>query len=233
MTTTASSSSSIRHYGGTAGCALLLSLAACLPAQTSPSVPQPTASSDVSVAQHDSETAYTSAARAEAHARAQAEAADRAEQRAIEKQTEAQAARQQALQMRRAAEDAQREAIVAGKAASQRADSEAQRALQDQPRAQLQSEQASPLAMTSGTIESVGQDELVLQRDNAPSLRLKIDPQTTILLHGQPAQLDSLGHGSHVAVSYRMERDQPIAQTIDTDAMPAAEIQPQPFEPQP
>jgi hypothetical protein len=210
-----------------AGCALVLSLAACLPVQTAPSVAQPTASSDVSVAQHDSETAYTSAARAEAHARAQAEAADRAEQRAIEKQTEAQAARQQALQMRRAAEDAQREAIVAGKAASQRADSEAQ------PRAQLQSEQASPLAMTAGTVESIGQDELVLQRDNAPSLRLKIDPQTTILLHGQPAQLDSLGHGSHVAISYRMERDQPIAQTIDADAMPAAEIQAEPFVPQP
>jgi hypothetical protein len=186
------------------------------------------ASSDVSVAQHDSENAYTSAAQAEASARAQAEAADRAEQHAIEKQNEAQAARQQALQLRRTAEEAQRNASEVGRLAAQRAESSQARAQQDQPRAQLQSEQGSAPATTSGTIDSAGQGELVIERDNAPALRLRIDAQTTVSEHGQPVQLDALAQGTRVIVSYRMERDQPIAQTIDAGGAPATQADARP-----
>jgi hypothetical protein len=198
-----------------------------MPANTGPPVARPIASSDVSVAQHDSEDAYRSAAQAEAYARTQAEAADRAEQNAVEKQNEAQTAQQQALQLRHTAEEAQRNASEVGRVAARRAESSQARAEQDQPRAQLQSAQGSSPATTSGTIERAGQDELVIERDNAPALRLRIDAQTTVSEHGQPAQLDSLKQGTPVNVSYRMERDQPIAQTIDAGSAPAqADAQP-------
>jgi len=206
--------------------ALFAMLAACAHHENAPSTTA-SASSHVSSAQHESEQAYTTAASAEATARAKAEAADRAEQRANEKRREAQEAEEQALQARQVAVAAQQQAILAGRDAARRAEAAQQRALEQQPYAQAEAQQAGSIATTRGTIEMTSNGELVVARENAPELRLKIDPQqTTVRQHGQVVELSALGHGTPVTVSYRLERDQPIAQTIEAgDSPPAQTVQ--------
>lgn len=201
--------------------ALLATLAACTRGDNVPLASVSSASSDVSAAQHESEQAYTTAANAEANARAKAEAADRAEYRAIRKRQDAQQAEEQAIQARQAAEEAQQQAIIAGRDAARRAEAAQQRALREQPNAQAESQQSGAIATTRGTIDRTANGELIITRNNAPELRLKIDPrQTSVLQNGQTVELGDLPHGTPVTVSYRLERDQPIAQMIEAGDSP-------------
>lgn len=200
---------------------MFATLAACTRGENVPLASTSSASSDVSAAQHESEQAYTDAASAEATARAKAEAADRAEQRAVQMRQQAQQAEEQAVQARQAAEQAQQEAIIAGRESARRAEAAQQRALRGQPHAQVQAQQSGSISTTRGTIDSTANGELVMTRGNAPELRLKIDPQqTTVLQNGQPVDLSDLRPGTPVTVSYRLERDQPIAETIEAGDSP-------------
>ena len=76
-------------------------------------------------------------------------------------------------------------------------------------------------ASATGTVQRSVDDELVIDRDNAPSLRLKVlDPDTVITMNGRTAVAADLLPGMPVTVSYRIERDQPVAQVIDAGTAP-------------
>jgi len=195
-----------------------LSAAAC--ATTGPPSRGP-AQQQVDAAQIESQSAYTRAAQAQRDAGAKSVEAGRAEDDARAKQADAQRASARARQLRADAIEAQRRAIREGELAQQQSLGAQHRALDAQPDVQAQS-QARGISMSArGKVQRSATDELVIGRDNAPALRLKIlDHETTITRDGRSLAADDLLPGTEVMVTYRIERDQPIAQLIEADPAP-------------
>ena len=199
-------------------CVLSFGAAAC--ATTSPPVHRP-AQQQVDAAQAESEDAYARAARAQHDASASSAKATRAEDEALAKQADAQHAAARARQLRAQAEDAQRRAIQQGQDAQAQSLDAQRRALRAQPSAQAQAQASGATTSTKGTVQRSVDDELVIDRENAPSLRLKVlDPETIITMNGQTAAPAELLPGMAVTVTYRIERDQPVAQMIEAGTAP-------------
>ncbi len=79
---------------------------------------------------------------------------------------------------------------------------------------------------TEGTVQRVSSHEIVIARENAPSLAVQVDPRNTTVLHeGRKTDVKDLAPGTPVIVTYRMERDQPVAETIETHGHPSTETQ--------
>jgi hypothetical protein len=175
----------------------------------------------VDSAQAESEAAYARATRAQRDATASSARATRAEDEALAKQADAQRAAARARELRAAAEDAQRRAIQEGQEAQAQALRAQRRALDAQPTAQAQAQASGATASAVGTVQRSVDDELVIDRENAPSLRLKlIDHDTIIMMNGETAAPAELMPGMAVTVTYRIERDQPVAQRIEAGPAP-------------
>ena len=70
--------------------------------------------------------------------------------------------------------------------------------------------------ITAGVVKSATSDMVVVQRQGAADLPVKVDPQTTsILKDGQPTAVSTLQPGTRVQVSYRMQQGQAVAERIE------------------
>jgi hypothetical protein len=177
------------------------------------------AQQQVDAAQTESEGAYERAVKAQHDASAKSAEATRAEDEAQAKQADAQRAGSRARALRAQAEEAQRRAIEEGQEAGQQAQRAQHRALLAQPGAQAQAQANGASTSAKGTVQTSSANELVIDRDNAPSLRLKVvDHETTITNDGQAMTPQDLLPGTPVTVTYRIERDQPVAQMIEAGA---------------
>ena len=212
--------------------------AGCATSGGPPPVQQPAAQQQLAEAQAESEAAYQRAQDAQEHARDVSQRAAKAEQEALRKQQAAQDAEQRAQVLRQQAQEAQREAMQLGQQAAHEALQAQQRAIRDQPQAQAQLQAMGATTQTVGTIRSSSADELVIARDNAPQLHLQVNPgQLVVERDGQQVSLGDLAPGTRVRVSYRMVRDQPVAQSVVTTQQTAnredkpGENQPQQPEP--
>lgn len=193
--------------------------------------PRGAAQQQVDTAQAESEGAYGRAADAQRTATAKSAEATRAEDEAQAKQADAQRAEARARSLRAQAEEAQRRAIGEGQMASQQAQGAQRRALSAQPSVQAQAQARGTTISAKGTVQRSSSGELVIDRDNAPSLRLKVlNPETTITRNGQTSDTEQLLPGMAVTVTYRIERDQPIAQLIEADSA-ARPATPEPLAP--
>ena len=202
-------------------CVAILGAAAC--ATTAPPSAHGPAQRQVDAAQTESEGAYTRAANAQHDASTKSAEATRAEDEAQAKQADAQRAASRARVLRAQAEEAQRRAIVEGQEAGPQALGAQRRALRAQTGAQAQAQASGALTSATGMVQRSSADELVIDRENAPSLRLKVlDHETTITSSGQTVAPQDLLPGTAVTVTYRIERDQPVAQSIEADAAPRA-----------
>lgn len=216
----------------------LLTSAACKQTERDEQV-QGGAQKQVEQAQRETEQAYDQAKESQAKARDKTEEAVDAEQEAVRKQREAAEAEAKAQQERQEAQQAQEQARQQGQQAQQTAQSAQERASQAQQQAtteaqtkaeqartqteaQTRAEQARTQTKMSGTIaegivESATADEIVIQRTGATSLRVKIDPdRTQFLKSGQPTTMTNISTGAKVRVWYRMDKDQPVAERIET-----------------
>lgn len=195
-------------------CAVIFGAAAC--ATTGPPSAHGPAQQQVDTAQAESEGAFARAAKAQHDASAKSAEATRAEDEAQAKQADAQRAGSRARALRAEAEQAQRRAIQEGQEAGQQAQDAQQRALRAQPGAQAQAQANGAPTSATGTVQTSSADELVIDRENAPSLRLKVlDHETTVTNNGQTIAPQELAPGTAVTVTYRIERDQPVAQMIE------------------
>ena len=200
-------------------CVAILGAGAC--ATSSPPPARGPAQQQLDAAQAESERAYARAATAQHDATAKSAEATRAETEAQTKQADAQRAESRARALRAQAEEAQRHAIQEGQDAEQQALGAQRRALSAQPGVQAQAQARGAPTSAKGTVQTSSADEVVIDRENAPSLRLKVlDHQTTITTNGQTIAPRDLLPGTAVTVTYRIERDQPVAQMIETDAVP-------------
>lgn len=206
-------------------CAAIFGAAAC--ATASPPAARGPAQQQVDAAQAESESAYGRAAKAQHDASAKSAEATRAEDEAQAKQADAQRAGSRARALRAQAEEAQRRAIEEGQEAGQQAVGAQRRALRAQPSAQAQAQANGAPTSAKGTVQTSSADELVIDRENAPSLRLKVvDHETTITNHGEAMAPQDLTPGTAVTVTYRIERDQPVAQMVETGAPRLASPEP-------
>src|ERR1700759_2432552 len=179
-------------------CVASVGAAAC--ATTSPPARGP-AQQQVDSAQAESEDAYARAQRAQHDASASAAEATRAEDEAVAKQAEAQRAQVRARQLRAQAEQAQRRAIQEGQEAETQALGAQRRALLAQPGAQAESQASGEITSAKGAVQKRVADELVIDRENAPSLRLKVlDHETVITRNGQTVTSADLPPGTAVSV---------------------------------
>lgn len=179
----------------------------------------PTAGRQVNEAQQEAADSYQRAAQAQRDAQVKAEAAAGAERRALDKQHEAQQAQQDAIRARQDAEEAQRQAMIIGREAERQASQAQQRAIEEQPQAQSQSETQAPIATVTGRVRSATSDALIIERTNAPDLHLRVEPnKTSVMENGQQARTADLGAGEQVTVSYRLVRDQPVAIVVQGGA---------------
>ncbi|MGE5184125.1 MAG: hypothetical protein ACM31C_18775 [Acidobacteriota bacterium] len=207
--------------------AILISLIFFGCAETQKPVPEPPAQRQLEEAQAESEQAYQRAQDAEQQARDKAAKANDAERAALKKQNEAQRAEAHARELRQEAEQAQREALREGQQAAREAQAAQQRALRVEPRAQAQEQAMGATSSTEGTVQRVSGNELVISRQNAPSLAVQLDPQsTTVTQDGRKAKAQDLSPGTPVIVTYRMERDQPIAESVETRGKPSGPATP-------
>ena len=175
----------------------------------------PPASRQVNEAQAEAAAAYQRAHDAQQNAQDKSAAAQRAEAEAQQKQQEAVQAQRRAVRAREDAEEAQRQAMIVGREAEQRAAQAQERAIREQPNAQQEAMSQGPISSARGTVQSVSGDELVIERPSAPPLHVRIDQnQTSITRDGQPARAEEINQGQPVIVSYRLERDQPVAQMV-------------------
>ena len=145
----------------------------------------------------------------------------------MKKQQEASSAQQQAQQERQQAQAAQQQAQQQGGQAQQEAQAAQQRASEAQQQAgqearqqsqnvRQQSQQGAATANATGVVKTATNDMVVVQRQGAADLQVKVDPQTTaIVKDGQPAAASTVRSGSTVSVSYRMHQGQAVAQRIE------------------
>jgi len=192
-------------------------------------------------AQKSSEEALKQAQKAQEQASEKQESASEAQRDVETKERELIEARQKAAEERQQAEQAQTQAQQETQAAAQRASSAQERARESQrqanerageeaqqrareaeARAQQQSQRPvsgqSPVASstTSGRIVEVHSDHVILERQNAPRLTVKVDPNTAVSVAGQRTAAQELRVGSEVRVEYRLVGNQPVAVSIQT-----------------
>jgi membrane protein involved in colicin uptake len=202
----------------------------------------PSAQKTVEEAQKQSQRAYDQAKQAQEKASSATKKAADTEQEAVNKQKEATNTQQKAQQERQQAQAAQQQAQQQGGEAQQQAQAAQQRASQAQQqagqeaqqrasqaqqqasqeaqqRAQAAQQPSQPGAATTnatGVVKTATSDTIVLQRQGAADLPVKVDPQTTsITKDGQPAAVSTLQTGSTVSVSYRMQQGQAVAERIE------------------
>ncbi|MDB4955337.1 MAG: putative lipoprotein [Myxococcales bacterium] len=218
-----------RLYSYLGAATVVLSLAACKDQDRSQNQ-QRSGGAQVQQAQQESEQAYGKAKQAQEQATKQEGEATKSEQEALKKRQEASEAEQKAQQDRQQSQQAQEQARSAGGQAQRRAQSAQERATAAQQQAAQQHQADQQQAQQSmaqqpsgapivarGKIQSATADEIVIQRDNAPELHVKIDPQqTTIVTDGKPGSMSDIGTGTNVSVSYRMNRDQAVADRVET-----------------
>ena len=194
----------------------------------------PSAQKTVEEAQKQTQNAYDQAKQAQEKASSAAKNATESEQEAMKKQQGATEAQQQAQQERQQAQGAQQQAQQQGSQAQQEAQAAQQRAAQAQQQAaqeanqqaqaaqqqaqgaQQQPQQGMATTNATGVVKSATNDMVVLQRQGAADLPVKVDPQTTsIIKDGQPTAVSTLQPGTQVQVSYRMQQGQAVAERIE------------------
>ena len=145
-----------------------------------------------------------------------------AQQQMQQQQQEAQQAQQRAQQE---AAQAQEQAQAAQERAQQ-AQQETRQDLAQDPQPPP-GEEAAPTptgpvptgaTIAQGTVETASPNEVVIRSEAGDTLRLDVDPQTTVLKDGEPATLGDLEQGAKVKVSYTTEQGQTVATRIEAGA---------------
>lgn len=167
---------------------------------------------------------------AQAAAQKQVDEAKAAQRKAEQDAATAEAARRQAEQQAR--ED--REAREAQATRSQ-AESEPRPATAPKPaegttgdaRAQAEQQVPGPTQRVTGELVRASDDSLTLRVPNNPSLQLRVEATTRVVLDGKRADPASLPEGSEVRASYREEAEGPTAVRVNAtskdDASPTEE----------
>lgn len=97
---------------------------------------------------------------------------------------------------------------------------QAPQALRPVPGPAPQAQPRAPWVETvQGRVVRATPNEIVVARENAPELTVKIDARTSTALAGQPSAPSALAPGMEVRVSYRMEAGQPVAEWIEGAAL--------------
>lgn len=69
-------------------------------------------------------------------------------------------------------------------------------------------------SLAHGALDQASSDEIVIHREGSEALRVKIDAQTKVERNGAAASVSDLTKGEQVTVTYRLDGNQPVAESV-------------------